>query len=117
MVLRVTDAADDLRQQLDGLPWHATRTVLTRLLGPDPITLGWRPYASIRAIQKRRGQDPDEFMGRWCVQPPKAGETDGLFIVGVTLPVNPAAILDALAAVGVRPVFASKKPALGRPSG
>ena len=108
----MADAADDLRRQLDGLPWNARRTLLTRLLGLDPVTLGWRPYASIRAIQKRRGQDPDAFMARWCIQPPKGDSTEALFIVGVTLPVNPAAILDALAAVGVRPVFASKKPAL-----
>ena len=109
----MADAADDLRRQLDTLDWHARRTLLTRLLGPDPITLGWRPYASIRAIQKRRGQDPDAFMARWCVQSPKGDETEGLFIVGVVLPVRPSEIIDALAAVGVRPAFASKVPALG----
>ena len=60
---------------------------------------------SRRVIQKRRGQDPDAFMARWCVQPPKPGETEGLFVVGVVLPVQPSGIIGALAAVGVRPAF------------
>ena len=103
---------DELRAKLDALDWHARRTLLHRLLGTGEITLTRVPLASIRSIQKRRAghgeagrKAADEFVARWMVVPPKGSETEGVFISGVMLPVNPVVILDALAYVGVRPDF------------
>ena len=81
----------------------------------------YRPYSSIRGIIKRRAvqadDDPvkaaDDFISRVCVQKPKGESTEGLFVAGGVLPVNPSQILDALSYVGVRPMFALSGSALG----
>lgn len=116
----------ELRVKLDALDWHARRTLLHRLLDVDAITLTLKPVHTIRSIQKRRAGGgeagiaaADEFIARWMLSPPKKSKGDnlGLFVKGLILPVNPVAILDALAFVGVRPDFYSSNRSLERRCG
>lgn len=94
--------AADLKGKMDALPWAARRAFLKHVLGDGSITLVWQPVASFRAAVKRHGDDPDAFLARWMVKAPAAGETDGLFVKGISLPVRPSEILEAMAAAGIR---------------
>jgi hydrogenase/urease accessory protein HupE len=55
------------------------------------------PVPTVRAILKRQGMDANAHLKQFCIDPDL-----GLFIKGVILPLRPAEVLDAMAAVGVR---------------
>ena len=118
---------DDLKRQLDGLGWHARRTLLHRLLGGTSIVLAERPATLLHspltihhdghdALRAQLTAAVNVALDGWqearMLQGPKGDSNLAVFVKSMSLPFQPCEIVDALSTVGVVPGLSSRVCAL-----